>query len=116
MLLFAFQGDSSGNPTASHKLEPLGTGGSGSVQEVTFEQAEEAVSPAGGAGGPVLCQEASPDILCGCPCPCSHKDSMAQVEAVVRRAVRASNASSELLQNLLEGNAAWDVQRELENG
>uniref|UniRef100_A0A8C3UVT0 Laminin subunit gamma 3 n=1 Tax=Catharus ustulatus TaxID=91951 RepID=A0A8C3UVT0_CATUS len=46
----------------------------------------------------------------------SHKDSMAQVEAVVRRAVRASNASSELLRNLLEGNAAWDVQRELENG
>lgn len=112
MLLFAFQGDSSGNPTASHKLEPLGTGGSGSVQEVTFEQAEEA----GGAGGPVLCQEANPDTLSGCPCPCSHKDSMAQVEAVVRRAVRASNASSELLRNLLEGNAAWDVQRELENG
>ncbi|KAF4789172.1 Laminin subunit gamma-3 [Turdus rufiventris] len=43
-------------------------------------------------------------------------DSMAQVEAVVRRAVRASNTSSELLRNLLEGNATWDVQRELENG
>ncbi|KAM7033792.1 laminin subunit gamma-3 isoform 1-T1 [Acridotheres tristis] len=46
----------------------------------------------------------------------SHKDSMAQVEAVVRRALRASNASSELLQNLLEGNTTRDVQRELEAG
>nr|XP_021399181.2 LOW QUALITY PROTEIN: laminin subunit gamma-3 [Lonchura striata domestica] len=46
----------------------------------------------------------------------SHKDSMAQVEAVVRRALRASNASSELLRDLLEGNAARDVQHELEAG
>ncbi|XP_017600902.1 PREDICTED: laminin subunit gamma-3, partial [Corvus brachyrhynchos] len=46
----------------------------------------------------------------------SHKDSMAQVEAVVRRALRASNASSELLRNLLEGNAPQDAQRKLEAG
>uniref|UniRef100_A0A8D0KSP3 Laminin subunit gamma 3 n=1 Tax=Strix occidentalis caurina TaxID=311401 RepID=A0A8D0KSP3_STROC len=44
----------------------------------------------------------------------SHEDTLAQVEAVVRRALRASKASSELLQSLLEGNAMWDVQRELE--
>lgn len=41
---------------------------------------------------------------------------MAQVEAVVRRALSASKASSELLRNLLEGNTARDVQRELEAG
>lgn len=41
---------------------------------------------------------------------------MAQVEAVVRRALRASNASSELLRDLLEGNATRDVQHELEAG
>lgn len=41
---------------------------------------------------------------------------MAQVEAVVRRALSASSASSELLRSLLEGNATWDVQRELEAG
>ncbi|NXA02509.1 LAMC3 protein, partial [Nesospiza acunhae] len=46
----------------------------------------------------------------------SHKDSMAQVEAVVRRALRASNASSELLRNLLERNTTQDVQHELEAG
>lgn len=63
VLLFAFQGDSPGNPTAAHKLEPLGTGGSSSVREVRLEQAEEAAGPAGGAGGPLLCQEANPDIL-----------------------------------------------------
>lgn len=32
------------------------------------------------------------------------------------RALRASNASSELLQSLLEGNAMQEVQRELEAG
>ncbi|XP_062496916.1 laminin subunit gamma-3 isoform X1 [Pezoporus occidentalis] len=46
----------------------------------------------------------------------SHKDALVQVEAVVGRALRASNASSELLQSLLEGNATEDVQRELEAG
>ncbi|XP_050763994.1 laminin subunit gamma-3 isoform X2 [Gymnogyps californianus] len=46
----------------------------------------------------------------------SHEDAVTQVEAVVRRALRASNASSELLRSLLEGNATWDVQRELEAG
>uniref|UniRef100_A0A674HHN3 Laminin subunit gamma 3 n=1 Tax=Taeniopygia guttata TaxID=59729 RepID=A0A674HHN3_TAEGU len=46
----------------------------------------------------------------------SHKESMAQVEAVVRRALRVSNASSELLRDLLEGNATRDVQHELEAG
>ncbi|NXW55402.1 LAMC3 protein, partial [Eurystomus gularis] len=46
----------------------------------------------------------------------SHEDSMTRVEAVVGRALRASNASSELLQRLLEGNATWDVQQELEAG
>ncbi|KAF1663167.1 Laminin subunit gamma-3, partial [Aptenodytes patagonicus] len=46
----------------------------------------------------------------------SHKDAMAQVEAVVRRALRASNTSSELLRSLLEGNATQEVQRELEAG
>ncbi|XP_075027084.1 laminin subunit gamma-3 [Calonectris borealis] len=46
----------------------------------------------------------------------SHKDAAAQVEAVVGRALRASNASSELLRSLLEGNATWEVQRELEAG
>ncbi|KAM9217864.1 laminin subunit gamma-3 [Leptosomus discolor] len=46
----------------------------------------------------------------------SHKNTMVQVEAVVGRALRASNASSELLRSLLEGNAMRDVQRELEAG
>ncbi|XP_075375805.1 laminin subunit gamma-3 [Mycteria americana] len=46
----------------------------------------------------------------------SHEDAMAQVEAVVRRALHASNASSKFLQNLLEGNAMQEVQRELEAG
>lgn len=32
------------------------------------------------------------------------------------RALRASNASSELLRSLLEGNAMQEVQRELEAG
>lgn len=41
---------------------------------------------------------------------------MAQVEAVVRRALHASNVSSELLWNLLEGNATRDAQLELEAG
>lgn len=41
---------------------------------------------------------------------------MAQVEAVVRRALRASNTSSELLRSLLEGNETQEVQRELEAG
>uniref|UniRef100_A0A8C3R6C4 Laminin subunit gamma 3 n=1 Tax=Cyanoderma ruficeps TaxID=181631 RepID=A0A8C3R6C4_9PASS len=44
----------------------------------------------------------------------SHKDSMAQVEAVVRRALRASNASSELLWNLLEGNRTQDMYEEIQ--
>lgn len=38
------------------------------------------------------------------------------MEAVVRRALRASNTSAELLWSLLEGNTTWDVQRELEAG
>lgn len=38
------------------------------------------------------------------------------MEAVVRRALRASNASAELLRSVLEGNTTWDVQRELEAG
>ncbi|KFQ92965.1 Laminin subunit gamma-3, partial [Nipponia nippon] len=46
----------------------------------------------------------------------SHKDAAAQVEVVVRRALRASNTSSELLRSLLEGNAMREVQRELEAG
>ncbi|XP_035754132.1 laminin subunit gamma-3 [Egretta garzetta] len=46
----------------------------------------------------------------------SHEDAAAQVEAVVGRALRASNASSELLKSLLEGNAMREVQRELEAG
>ncbi|KFO92517.1 Laminin subunit gamma-3, partial [Buceros rhinoceros silvestris] len=46
----------------------------------------------------------------------SHEEVTARVEAVVRRALRASNASAELLQSLLEGNTMWDVQRELEAG
>ncbi|NXK10373.1 LAMC3 protein, partial [Herpetotheres cachinnans] len=46
----------------------------------------------------------------------SHEDAVAQVEAVVRRALHASNASSKLLRSLLEGNAMPDVQRELEAG
>lgn len=41
---------------------------------------------------------------------------MARVEAVVRRALSASNASSELLRNLLEGNTTQDMQWELEAG
>lgn len=41
---------------------------------------------------------------------------MARVEAVVGRALHASNASSQLLQGLLEGNATRDAQRELETG
>ncbi|NWU15396.1 LAMC3 protein, partial [Cephalopterus ornatus] len=46
----------------------------------------------------------------------SHEGAVAEVEAVVRRALHASNASSELLQSLLEENATWDAQRELEAG
>ncbi|NWX81279.1 LAMC3 protein, partial [Alca torda] len=46
----------------------------------------------------------------------SHEDAMAQVEVVVGRALCASNASSQLLRSLLEGNATRDVQRELEAG
>ncbi|KAM7087989.1 laminin subunit gamma-3 [Ciconia maguari] len=46
----------------------------------------------------------------------SHEDAVAQVEAVVRTALHASNASSKFLQNLLEGNAMQEVQRELEAG
>ncbi|NXE29510.1 LAMC3 protein, partial [Ardeotis kori] len=46
----------------------------------------------------------------------SHRDAAAQVEAVVGRALRAANASSELLQSLLEGNATQEAQRELEAG
>ncbi|NXW41416.1 LAMC3 protein, partial [Nyctiprogne leucopyga] len=46
----------------------------------------------------------------------SHWDAAVQVEAVVRRALRAANASSELLWSLLEGNAMQEVQRELESG
>ncbi|NXX62583.1 LAMC3 protein, partial [Scopus umbretta] len=46
----------------------------------------------------------------------SHKDAAAQVEAMVGRALHASNASSALLQSLLEGNAMREVQRELEAG
>lgn len=41
---------------------------------------------------------------------------MAQVEAVVRRALHASNTSSELLRTLLERNTTQDVQHELEAG
>ncbi|NXT03292.1 LAMC3 protein, partial [Jacana jacana] len=46
----------------------------------------------------------------------SHEEAMVQVKAVVGRALRASNASSQLLQSLLEGNVTQDVQRELEAG
>ncbi|KAM6297000.1 laminin subunit gamma-3 [Aegotheles albertisi] len=46
----------------------------------------------------------------------SHGDAAAQVEAVVARALHASNASSELLQSLLEGNTTREVQQELEAG
>ncbi|NWQ62499.1 LAMC3 protein, partial [Neopipo cinnamomea] len=46
----------------------------------------------------------------------SHEGAVAEVEAVVRRALRASNASSELLRSLLEGNTTRDAQRELEAG
>ncbi|NXJ78013.1 LAMC3 protein, partial [Trogon melanurus] len=46
----------------------------------------------------------------------SHEDAVAQVEAVVKRALRATNASSELLLSLLEGNTTWDVRHELESG
>ncbi|XP_069729416.1 LOW QUALITY PROTEIN: laminin subunit gamma-3 [Phaenicophaeus curvirostris] len=46
----------------------------------------------------------------------SHRDVAAQVEAVVGRALRASNASAELLRSLLEGNATWEAQNELEAG
>ncbi|GAB0198490.1 laminin subunit gamma-3 [Grus japonensis] len=52
----------------------------------------------------------------GCVQHHGHEDAAAQVEAVVGRALRASNASSELLRSLLEGNATRDVQRELEAG
>ncbi|NXU87447.1 LAMC3 protein, partial [Xiphorhynchus elegans] len=45
-----------------------------------------------------------------------HEEAAAEVEAVVRKALTASNASSELLQSLLEGNTTWDAQRELEAG
>ncbi|NXL95306.1 LAMC3 protein, partial [Alectura lathami] len=44
----------------------------------------------------------------------SHGDAAAQVEAAVGRALRASNASRELLRSLLEGRAAWEARRELE--
>ncbi|NWY56691.1 LAMC3 protein, partial [Chionis minor] len=46
----------------------------------------------------------------------SHEDTMVQVEAVVGRALHASNASSQLLRSLLEGNVTRDAQRELEAG
>ncbi|NXN29360.1 LAMC3 protein, partial [Nycticryphes semicollaris] len=46
----------------------------------------------------------------------SHEEAMVKVEAVVGRALRVSNASSQLLWSLLDGNATWDVQRELEAG
>ncbi|NXT81584.1 LAMC3 protein, partial [Zapornia atra] len=46
----------------------------------------------------------------------SHEDAMVQVEMVVRRALHASNASSQLLRSMLEGNTTWDVQHELEAG
>ncbi|XP_053940479.1 laminin subunit gamma-3 isoform X2 [Cuculus canorus] len=46
----------------------------------------------------------------------SHRDVAAQVEAVVGRALHASNASAELLRSLLEGNATWEAQNELEAG
>ncbi|NWS94051.1 LAMC3 protein, partial [Mionectes macconnelli] len=46
----------------------------------------------------------------------SHEGAVAEVEAAVRRALRASNASFELLRSLLEGNATRDEQRELEAG
>ncbi|XP_068512887.1 laminin subunit gamma-3 isoform X2 [Anas acuta] len=45
-----------------------------------------------------------------------HRDAMAQVEAMVGRALSVSKASHELLQGLLEGRAAWEAQRELEAG
>lgn len=54
--------------------------------------------------------------LSGCPSPCRHRDAMAQVEAMVGRALNVSKASHELLQGLLEGRAAWEAQRELEAG
>uniref|UniRef100_A0A8B9MT17 Laminin subunit gamma 3 n=1 Tax=Accipiter nisus TaxID=211598 RepID=A0A8B9MT17_9AVES len=44
----------------------------------------------------------------------THRDAAAQVEAVVGRALRASNASSELLRSLLEGNAMQKAQHQLE--
>ncbi|PKU36397.1 laminin subunit gamma-3 [Limosa lapponica baueri] len=49
-------------------------------------------------------------------CARTHEDAMVQVEAVVGRALRASSASSQLLQSLLEGNETRDVQHELEAG
>ncbi|NXK53776.1 LAMC3 protein, partial [Chauna torquata] len=45
-----------------------------------------------------------------------HGDTTAQVEAVAGRALRASNASYELLRSLLEGRATQEAQRELEAG
>uniref|UniRef100_A0A493T5K2 Laminin subunit gamma 3 n=1 Tax=Anas platyrhynchos platyrhynchos TaxID=8840 RepID=A0A493T5K2_ANAPP len=45
-----------------------------------------------------------------------HRDAMAQVEAMVGRALNVSKASHELLQGLLEGRATWEAQRELEAG
>ncbi|NXN95811.1 LAMC3 protein, partial [Rhinopomastus cyanomelas] len=45
-----------------------------------------------------------------------HQDAMVRVVAVAESALRASNASLELLRSLLEGNGTWDVQRELEAG
>ncbi|KAK2535177.1 Lamc3 [Columba livia] len=46
----------------------------------------------------------------------SHEDMVARVEAVVGRALRASNTSSQLLWSLLEGNTTWEMQQELEAG
>ncbi|XP_061867634.1 laminin subunit gamma-3 [Colius striatus] len=45
-----------------------------------------------------------------------HEDVVVRVEAAVGRALRVSNASAGLLQELLQGDALRDLQRELEAG
>ncbi|KAJ7407545.1 Laminin subunit gamma-3 [Pitangus sulphuratus] len=66
-------------------------------------------APGGAGGNPGGQWDVPPELV-------SHEGAVAEVEAVVRRALRASNASSELLRSLLEGNATRDAQRELEAG
>ncbi|XP_029776916.1 laminin subunit gamma-3 [Suricata suricatta] len=45
----------------------------------------------------------------------SHRDTTAKIEAIVRRALVASNTSYALLWSLVEGRAALEAQRELED-